>query len=110
MSFTIMVSGLINAAPALVGWTVAIVVAILMLRRGGGKAERFLLSGSCLMLMSSLLSVPIAAIVPWLVEGGATVVEAASVVSGFNIFRGLIALAGIICLIYAFWIKFKVKL
>jgi len=61
------------------------------------------------MLASTLVSVPIAAIVPWLVEGGASRVEAASVISGFNLFRGFIGLAGIICLVYAFWIKFKVK-
>ena len=109
MNFSIVLSGLINAAPSLVAWIVAIIVAVIMIRRGGGRAERFLLSGSCLMLVSALLSVPIPAIVPWLVEGGASRVEAASMISGFNLFRGLIGLAGILCLIFAFWIKFKVK-
>ena len=104
-----MIGGLLNAAPALVGWIAAIVIAVIMLRRGGGRAERFLLSGSCLMLVSTLFTVPIAAIAPWLVEGGASRVEAASVLSGFNLFRGLIGLAGILCLVYAFWIKFKVR-
>ena len=109
MNFSIVLSGLINAAPSLVAWIVAIIVAVIMIRRGGGRAERFLLSGSCLMLVSALLSVPIPAIVPWLVEGGASRVEAVSVLSGFNLFRGLVGLAGILCLVYAFWIKFKVK-
>ena len=109
MNFTIVLSGLISAAPYLAAWIVAIIVAVIMLRRGGSRAERFLLAGSCLMLASTLVSVPIAAIVPWLVEGGASRVEAASVISGFNLFRGFIGLAGIICLVYAFWIKFKVK-
>jgi hypothetical protein len=109
MNFSVMLSGLIMAAPYLVAWIVAIIVAVIMLRRGGHRAERFLLAGSCLMLTTSLLSVPIPAIVSWLVEGGASRVEAASVISGFNLFRGFIGLAGILCLIYAFWIKFKVK-
>ena len=104
-----MLSGLITAAPGLVAWIVAIVVAVIMLRRGGGRAERFLLSGSCLMLVSTLFTVPMAAIVPWLVEGGASRVEAASVLSGFNLFRGLVGLAGILCLVYAFWVMLKVR-
>ena len=109
MNFSIMLSGLIMATPYLAACIVAIIVAVIMLRRGGGRAERFLLSGSCLMLVSTLVSIPIAAIVPWLIESGVSRVEAASVISGFSLFRGLIALAGIVCLIYAFWIKFKVK-
>ena len=109
MNFSIMLGGLITAAPYLVAWIVAIIVAVIMLRRGGGRAERFLLSGSCLMLVSTLFTVPMPAIAPWLVEGGASRVEAASVISGFNLFRGLVGLVGILCLVYAFWIKFKVK-
>ncbi len=109
MNFSIMLGGLIMAAPSLAAWIVAIVVAVIMLRRGGGRAERFLLSGSCLMLVSTLFTVPTAAIAPWLVEGGASRVEAASVLSGFNLFRGLVGLAGILCLVYAFWVKFKVR-
>ena len=109
MNFSIMLGSLITAAPFLAAWSVAIIMTVIMLRHGGGRAERFLLSGSCLMLVSTLFTVPMAAIVPWLVEGGASRVEAASVISGFNLFRGLVGLVGILCLVYAFWIKFKVK-
>ena len=109
MNFSLILSGLIMAAPYLVAWIVAIIVAVIMLRRGGHRAERFLLAGSCLMLTTSLLSVPIYAIVPWLVEGGASRVEAVSVISGVHLFLGLVSLVGIVCLVYAFWIKFKVK-
>ena len=72
MNFSVMLGGLIMAAPQLAAWSVAITVAVIMLRRGGGRAERFLLSG-------------------------------------FNLFRGLVGLVGILCLVYAFWIKFRVK-
>ena len=109
MNFPVMLGGLITASPPLAAWSVAIIVAVIMLRHGGGRAERFLLLGSCLMLASTLFTVPMAAIAPWLVEGGASRVEAVSVLSGFNLFRGLVGLAGILCLVYAFWIKFKVR-
>jgi len=98
----------ITAAPAMAGWIVAIVLAAIMLRRGGAKAERFLLIGACLMLLASILSVPTQALGMWLRIGREMpVTQVASWVSIFGLVRGLIGLAGIICLVYAFWVKFK---
>ena len=105
---------LLFATPYLAAWITAIVLSIIMLRRGGGRAEKFLLAGSCVMLAQKLLSIPVTSvwhllIIPSLLEKGWSGVIAASVLSYIGIFFGLVSLAGIICLVYAFWIKFKVK-
>ena len=98
---------LIPAAPYLAAWIVAIILSVIMLRRGGGRAERFLLIGSCLMLVSKLFSVPTGLIVPLLVGSGWSTDRTLPLLSGFSLFLGLIGLAGIICLVYAFWAKFN---
>ena len=102
------VGGLLSLGLPLVGWIIAVVLVVIMLRRGGAKAERFLLIGSSLMLFRSLIAVSTASIVTWLTTSGEmSNVEIASVLGLFGLVRGLIGLAGIICLVYAFWIKFK---
>ena len=103
------IGGLISSAPALVGWIVAVVVATIMLRRGGGRAECFLVAGASLMLSKSLIVIPTPALITWLtVDRGMTNVEVASVLSVFSLVTGCIGLAGIICLVYAFWMRFNV--
>ena len=106
----IIFGSLIGQSPYLAAWIAAVVVAMIMLRRGGDRAERFLLIGASLMLVQSLIAVPTTALSIWLtVDKGMTNVETASVVSIYNLIRGCIGLAGIVCLVYAFWTKFKVK-
>ena len=60
------------------------------------------------MLLSSLLMIPGVVVVPYLVERGATMTDAASVARSLNLVRGVVDMAGIICLVYAFWMKFNV--
>jgi len=105
----IILNSLMSSAPYLAAWIVAIVFSVIMLRRGGGRAERFLLTGSCLMLASKLFSVPTVLIVPLLIDSGWSTDRALPVLSGIGFFLSLVSLAGIVCLVYAFWIKFKVK-
>ena len=99
---------LLGASPYMVAWIVAIVLSLIMINRGGGRAERFLLAGSCVMLAIALLRIPVPLAVPWLIEGGRSTVRAASLISIYQLVLGVIGMAGIICLIYAFWSKFWV--
>jgi len=104
----VVIGRLLFLVPSLVGWIVAVVLAAIMLKRGGARAERFLVIGASLMLLGSFLDIPTPALSMWLsVARGMTNVEAASVLSVFGLVRGCIGLAGIICLVYAFWVKFK---
>jgi hypothetical protein len=107
---TALASGLLTAAPPLVAWIVAIVLSRIMFNRSeGGRAERWLLIGSCLMLVATLFRIPTVLIVPWLIGGGRSVQSAALITSIYNLAFGIIGTAGIICLVYAFWKKFWVS-
>ena len=108
MYSSVLLGGLVTVAPSLIGWIIVIIVAVIMLKRGGGRAERFLLAGASLMLVQSLIAIPTTALSIWLTaDRGMANVEAASVLSIFSLVRDCIGLAGIICLVYAFWVKFK---
>lgn len=109
---------LLNLFPvglSLIAWLVALIFAIKMVRRGSGRAERFLLAGVCLMLADSLISSVFAVLQPfalfWLaeIEHSARPEGFIVLLSGVNALMGIVALAGIICLVYAFWLKFKVS-
>jgi hypothetical protein len=100
--------GLISVAPSLAFWIAVVIVVAIMLRRGGGRAERFLVAGASVKLVSNLLSIAWIAIVPWLMHRGYSMDNAVSRLSGYGIFIDVVSMAGIICLIYAFWVKFKV--
>jgi len=106
---------LTNSIPAifiLIAWIVAIVFVVRMYRRGGGRPERLLLIGVSLMLFGSLIKVGTAVYEDYLINSMAgNVMNINSVVPEFFFpiaaFRGIISLAGIICMVCAFWQKFK---
>jgi hypothetical protein len=106
-SFNVFLGSLVNAIPGLVVWIVALVSSIILSIRFGGRLERFLIAGSCLMLASTLLRIPVPAATRHLTEGSLSNVSAATIISGINLFPGLISLSGVICLFYAIWKKFN---
>lgn len=109
MGISIFTAGLINTAPSLIVWIAATVIATVLLRRRRGKAEKFLLAGGVVMVVNSLLMIPGAVVSPYLIERGATMTDAASAARSLNLLRNVIGMVGIICLVYAFWVKFKTK-
>jgi hypothetical protein len=100
---------LASVSPALLLWIVVIIFAAVMLRRGGGRAERFLIAGAGLKIIGNLLGIPAAFITLWLVDGGYSMDYASSVSNYCGIFLNIVGMAGISCLIYAFWIKFNTR-
>jgi hypothetical protein len=110
MEVTAMILSMFPALLFTAAWIVVVVFAVKMIRNGG-KPEKFLLIGACLMLASSLLAVAAAGLNPWivpkLVEAGTNRVTIASVFGFVGIFRACISLAGIVLLVLAFWWKFK---
>lgn len=107
--FPILLGGLIGAALPLVFWIAAMIFAIIMLRRVGGRAERFLVAGVGIEMAGTLLRIPAGAITPWLFHQGYSTTYINSISTGCGIFLNVISMAGIICFIYAFWVKFKAK-
>jgi len=101
----------LSKSPILVAWIVGIVFAARMLKRGGGKAERLLLIGCCLMLTESLVSPFSKMLIPWLIdEQSMSFQRVGFIMSIANIPLAIISLAGIVCLVYAFWMKFRSSL
>ena len=96
-------------------WVVAVILAVRMFRRSGGKAERSLLIGASLMLASSVFAAVVNTIQPqlinWLTETGhgLSSVEWGLMRSIIGAVRACITLAGISFLVYAFWTKFHAK-
>jgi len=88
-------------------WIAVIIFAAVRLRRGGGRAERFLIAGSGLKIISNLLGIVGVFVTPWLVDRGYSHTDAISFSSGYGIVVNVIGMAGIACLIYAFWVKFQ---
>jgi hypothetical protein len=106
--FNLLIAGLIGAAPALVFWIAVVVFASIMLGRGGGRAERFFIAGAGIRIAGSLLGIPRTAIVFWLVpERPIEPSSITSILSTYGILIDVIGMAGIICLVYAFWLKFS---
>jgi hypothetical protein len=105
----LLIAGLIGVAPGLICWTAIIIVVAVMFKHKGKGAEHLIIIGASFMLVRNLLTIPSAAIVPWLMYNGYAITQANSLVSGYGIFGNVIGATGILCFIYAFWLKCKVK-
>ena len=110
IGFNILI-GAIYAAP----WVLAIILALRMFRRSGGKAKRFLLIGASIMIASSVFATVVDIFRPqlinWLIEMryDLSFVEQGLMFSIIGVVRACITLAGISFFIYAFWSKFHAK-
>lgn len=101
-------SALLRHIPELIAWGLGVTLAVLMVKRGGGKTENLFLSGCILMLVVAIAS-------PWLrVWGRWLITESEGHISAHTyglIFTplSLLALAGLVCLIWAYLEKFHRK-
>jgi len=102
-----------SAVPFLIvlaAWIVAVVFAAMMVKNGG-RPERLLLIGTCLMLFGALVSMTMLILNPFIVarlaESRISRVNIAGVLGAVGLFRACLSLAGIVLLVLAFWQKFK---
>jgi len=109
----VVVFGILPSTISLIAWVVAVIFAVKIIRNGGGRPERLLLIGICLMLAGSVIGSAWAGLNPLLVRkliaAGTENISIAMISSAINVVRGLISLAGIILLVYAFWQRFKTR-
>jgi len=94
--------------PELLAWLVGIILAVLMVRRGGGKNEKLFLAGCSLMFAARLASPLLNELVQSLPRNGMSYTEIAtrmSLLSGIP--TSILALAGLVCLVWAFWVRFR---
>jgi hypothetical protein len=102
---------LLGNIPGLVAWLFGIVLAVVMVRWDGGRAEKLLLAGCSLMFISVLGGSLLSGLVQSLLfEEGVNNLSRAQMVAMFvSLPRGILSLAGFICLVYAFWVRFRVR-
>ena len=93
-----------RSIPEIIAWCIGIILAIIMLRRGGKKPEILLLLGCSLFLLSTVSSLIITSLVQW-----GHVFDMSAVGFGLIITftSGLLSLAGFVCLVWGFWTKFR---
>ncbi len=101
-------SGALTSIPVLLAWLIGIMLAARMLNRGGGKPEKLLLAGCSLMLVSQVVKPFLTGFALWMImeQCAKTATTAALFIS---LPRGILDMAGIICLILAFWLRWKTK-
>ncbi len=97
----------ISSIPALIFWTAVIILVTVRLRYDGGRAKRFLIIGAGLGIIGSLVRIPAAAVSPWLYQQGYSLAQINFAALAYGIIPDVISMAGIISLIYAFWVKFR---
>ncbi len=102
---------LLTYSPEIVAWGIGIVLAVLMLRRGGGKAEKLLLAGCSLIFFTKLANPLLHELVQWLeVERGMSNIDIAQTIGlAINLPFTILGIAGLGCLIWAFWVRFRAK-
>ncbi len=99
---------LLGNIPMLLAWLVGIVLAVRMIRRGGGKAEKLLLIGCSLMFIAQIVNPFLRGLALWLIaEQGMSRASASGLALSLPI--SILGMAGIICLVYAFWTRWKTK-
>jgi hypothetical protein len=93
--------------PALLFWTAVIILGSIMLGRDGGRAERFLIAGAGIKIISNLISVPSSYLTFRLFQENFNSDYINTVNMGIHVLANIVGMAGIICLVYAFWVKFN---
>ena len=104
--FKIFLIQLAASLPALAFWIALLVLGTWWRRRGGGRAERFLVAGAGIKLGGTLLGTLSSVITIWLTGGGYDLDYIGRVNGGYGILLSVVNMAGILCLVYAFWLKF----
>ena len=104
--FEIVGTGFLHRLPELVGWLIGLVLAVLMLKRGGGRAEKLFLAGCSLVVFVQLAGPFLSGFVSVMRSEGWRLAQAA----GFLLLPlSILSLAGFICLAIAFILKFMKK-
>ncbi len=107
--FQIVEISILRYVPELLAWGVGIVLAVIMVRRGGSKAEKLLLAGCSLMFIKQLASPLLQGLVQRLVsEQGRSYIDIAQTIGlTISLPMGILGLAGFVCLVLAFWLRFR---
>ena len=105
MSFFEMVATLLlRNTPELLAWLIGLILAVLMVRWGGGRAEKLLLAGCCLMAFAHLASPFLSGRVSILLREGWWSPQTPGLL--LQLPMAILILASLVCLVWAFWERF----
>jgi hypothetical protein len=107
--FTISLVQLLARTPILLFWIAVIIFGAVMLGRGGGRAERFLIAGAVIKIVVNVLAIPSPVISSWFIGEGRETADIITFSKGYSIVLGIISMAGMVCLVYAFWCRFRMR-
>ena len=101
---------ILTKIPMLLVWLAGIVLAVLMVRRGGGKPEKLFLAGCSSMFASTLVSSLMWGLVRWwMSEQDRFTVTIGQAMGWTTLTTAILSLVGVVCLVWAFWIRFWTK-
>ena len=100
-------SGFLGFGIPILFWIGTIIFGSIMLRRGGGRPERFFITGAALNTLGTLLRIPIVYLPFWISSRSTGVNTIRNINFGVGLAVNIISAVGVICLIYAFWLKFN---
>ena len=97
-------------------WIIPLIAGLIMVKRGGEKPERFFLAGSASMVLNHLVTM-IGRIHTQLIIMGRLSSDSNTTLAArigtvnivYSVFTSLLFLAGMVSLVYAFWLRFKKK-
>ena len=95
--------------PELVAWGIGIALAVLMVRRRGGKAEKLFLVGCSLMFAVQLARPLLSELMQSLMskQGMSNIDIAKTMGLAINLPFSVLTIAGLVCLVWAFWVRFR---
>jgi ABC-type Fe3+-siderophore transport system permease subunit len=100
-------SGFLGFGIPILFWIGTLVFGIVMLRRGGARPERFFIAGSALNILATILRIPVLYLPIWLHVRDYDADTMESINFGTGLFINIIFALGVMCLLYAFWLKFN---
>jgi len=101
---------ILRNAPELMTWLIGVILALIMLRRGGTRIEKLLLIGCSFMLAVSIISPIINELIKRWSDSQQLGNISTAQIRGFVRLPALsLNFTGIICLVWAFWLRFRVK-
>jgi hypothetical protein len=98
---------LLSNIPGILAWSIGIAVAVVLLRRGGCRAEKLFLAGVCLMFFAALAGPLLQGLGRWVISESESFGARATTYGLILLPVSVFYLAGLVCLVWGFWLRFR---
>ena len=91
-------------------WLLGIILAVIMVRRGGVRAEKLFLTGCSLMFAVDLIRPFIQGLMRWWMSGqDMSRLSTAQAMVLVSLPMAILSLGGLVCLVLAYWFRFRFR-